>query len=127
MTDTRYVHRIPFALSAALALAACATSSTSANNRRTPDLACAQQTVTEKNVSYRVFFAKNGAVQRYVLAGGSQNEENDHDALMALEARFGPAGVNAPPERIVAYKTGEGGMKIPLKTVDSCGRVTKLQ
>jgi hypothetical protein len=87
---------------------------------------CSQIVVSQGAVSYRVLFAKNGAVQRYVLVRSTGNVENDHDVLIGLQGRYGPEEVNAPPLRIVSYRQGSGGMRIPQKAVDSCGRVTQL-
>ena len=121
---------------AALALAACTSAANSqqhtvAANTAAPQpgraAPCSVQTFTIRGVKYQVQFARNGAVQRYVISGNTQNEESNHDALESLQNRFGAEGVNAPPLRIVAFKTGYGGMKIPTKTVDSCGRVTTME
>lgn len=84
---------------------------------------CRQSTYTSMGVSYRVLFARNGSVQEYLLAQSSHNTEKDHDVLKDLQQRYGPEGVNAPPLQITAFKPGSGGMMIPDKAVDSCGRV----
>lgn len=73
-------------------------------------------------VVIRVFFAKNGAVQRYQVVGGWGNIEGVHDALNELQSRFGPEGENAPPVNIVSFKRTSNGLQIPDKAVDSCGR-----
>ncbi len=81
-------------------------------------------TYASEGVVYRVLFAKNGAVQQYLLERSSHNTEKDHDALKAAQARYGPEAVNAPPLQIISFKPGHGGMMLPGKAVDSCGRVT---
>ena len=84
---------------------------------------CGEKTATnDKGISIRILFAKNGTVQRYLVVHSQQNQEAANDMLTALEREFGPAGINAPPVRIVAFKPGSGGMLVPEKAVDSCGR-----
>ena len=56
-----------------------------------------------------------------MMAGHSLGELT---ALVAAEARYGPEAINAPPVRVTSFKPGPGGMMIPDKAVDSCGRVT---
>lgn len=73
---------------------------------------------------YRIIFAKNGAVQQYLLAQSSHNTEKDHDVLKGLEIKYGPEASNAPPLQITSFRQGSGGMMVPDKAVDSCGRVT---
>ncbi len=90
------------------------------------DQSCGEATFSKDGVVYRVLFAKNGAVQQYVLAQSTHNVEQDHDALKDLEAKYGPAGANAPAVRIVGFRSGSGGLMIPDKAVDSCGRVELL-
>jgi hypothetical protein len=85
---------------------------------------CSIATFAEGGVVYRVLFAKNGAVQQYLLAVSSHNTERDHDMLKAAQADYGPEAVNAPPLRIVSFRPGSGGMMVPDKAVDSCGRIT---
>ncbi|HEY9180974.1 MAG TPA: hypothetical protein VIO32_09660 [Candidatus Baltobacteraceae bacterium] len=85
---------------------------------------CGMASFASEGVVYRVLFAKNGAVQQYLLARTSHNTERDHDALKAAEDRYGPEAVNAPPLQILSFKRGSGGMMVPDKAVDSCGRVT---
>ncbi len=97
------------------------------NGRAAAQQACGEVTVTRNGATYRVLFAKNRAVQQYVLVRGTENTENDHDVLVELQSKYGPEGVNAPPARVISYKAGPNGMMIPLKQVDSCGRVTELQ
>lgn len=88
---------------------------------------CTAGTSASDGVVYRILYAKNGAVQQYVLAKSSRNTERDHDALKALEVKYGPEAVNAPPVRILSFKAGPGGMMVPDKAVDSCGRVTRFK
>jgi hypothetical protein len=75
-------------------------------------------------VNVRVLFANNGSVQRYVVVTGSENPENANDAVKDLEATYGEAGVNAPPLKVVSFKPSDngGGMQVPDKAIDSCGR-----
>ena len=84
---------------------------------------CGETSYSSMGVTYEVRFAKNGAVQQYLLAHSSHNTEKDHDVLKDLQARYGPEGVNAPPLQITSFRAGAGGMMIPDKAVDSCGRV----
>lgn len=84
---------------------------------------CGEQTYSSLGVTYEVRFAKNGAVQQYLLAHSSHNTEKDHDILKDLQTRYGPEGVNAPPLQITSFRPGSNGMMIPDKAVDSCGRV----
>lgn len=88
---------------------------------------CGEARFSKDGVAYRVLFAKNGAVQQYVIAKSSHNIEEDHDVRNAAEAAYGAEGVNAPPLQILTFRRGPGGMMIPDKAVDSCGRVTRLQ
>lgn len=85
---------------------------------------CGLATFAQSGVVYRILFAKNGAVQQYLLAQGSGHTEKDHDVLKAAIQRYGPEAVNAPPLQITSFKPGSGGMMVPDKAVDSCGRVT---
>jgi hypothetical protein len=85
---------------------------------------CGEASFASAGVVYRVVFAKNGAVQQYLLAESSHNTEKDHDVLKAAEATYGPEASNAPPLQILSFKPGNGGMMVPDKAVDSCGRVT---
>jgi hypothetical protein len=75
-------------------------------------------------VSVRVLFANNGWVQRYVVLTGADNPENANETLKALEGTYGQAGINAPPLKIISFKPSDngGGMQIPDKAIDSCGR-----
>jgi hypothetical protein len=86
--------------------------------------ACGIATFSQYNVVYRILFAKNGAVQQYLLEQSSGHTEKDHDVLQAAMAQYGPEAVNAPPLQITSFKPGPGGMMVPDKAVDSCGRVT---
>lgn len=86
--------------------------------------ACGMATFADNGIVYRVLFARNGAVQQYLLAKSSHNTERDHDALKAAESVYGPEAVDAPPLRILSFKPGSGGMMVPDKAVDSCGRIT---
>ncbi len=78
-------------------------------------------------VRVTVQFAKNGAVQSYVF--DPHMNPLDADAVrLALEKRFGPEGINAPPLQIVSFKTVPGShLQVPDKGVDSCGRVVSFQ
>jgi hypothetical protein len=84
---------------------------------------CGEQNYSSLGVTYQIRFAKNGAVQQYLLAQSSHNTEKDHDVLKDLQARYGPEGVNAPPLQITSFRPGTNGLMIPDKAVDSCGRV----
>jgi hypothetical protein len=85
---------------------------------------CGEATYASSGVIYRIMFAKNGAVQQYLLAQSSHNTEKDHDVLNDLESKYGPEASNAPPLRITSFRAGSGGMMVPDKAVDSCGRIT---
>ncbi|HTA37558.1 MAG TPA: hypothetical protein VK760_00710 [Candidatus Acidoferrales bacterium] len=90
-----------------------------------PGPACGEKTISSPSgVSVRVLFANNGWVQRYVVLAGSDNPENANDTLKSLEASYGQAGVNAPPLKVISFKPSDdsGGMQIPDKAIDSCGR-----
>ncbi|HEV7179483.1 MAG TPA: hypothetical protein VGN11_06405 [Candidatus Baltobacteraceae bacterium] len=77
----------------------------------------------DNGTAIRVLFAKNGAVQRYEIVGTSENTEAVNDFRVSLERLYGPAGMDAPPVRIVSFKAGKsGGMMLPDKAIDSCGR-----
>ena len=81
----------------------------------------------EKGIQIKVLFAKNGAVQRYAVIDNQENMEDVNDLIKSLEDHFGPPAVNAPPLRIVSFKPGSGGMQIPDKAIDSCGRTLSFQ
>lgn len=88
---------------------------------------CGVQTVNSRGALFHVYFARNGAVQRYELTRSTNNPENDHDALDALIRKFGPEGVNTPPLRITQFRDNGSGMMVPVKAVDSCGRPVSMQ
>jgi len=88
---------------------------------------CKEIVETSKGVSYKVLFANNGAVQQYVLVTSSNRVEQDHDVLSQLVQRYGPEGVNAPSLRITGFRQGSGGMMVPDKAVDSCGRTVAFK
>ena len=81
-----------------------------------------------KGIVFRVLFAKNGAVQRFAIVTSSNNPELDHDVQRSLVRQYGPEAVNAPPLTIVSFKPAPGGgMMVPDKAMDSCGRVLRFQ
>ena len=86
--------------------------------------ACGEKLFTnDDGLQIRVLWAKNGAVQRYVIVQDHENPERANDMKLDLEKAYGPEGVDAPPLRIVSFKPGgSGGMMIPDKAIDSCGR-----
>jgi hypothetical protein len=87
--------------------------------------ACGEKSVSSPSgVSVRVLFANNGYVQRYIFVTGQDNPENANDTLKSLEATYGQAGVNSPPLKVISFKPSDngGGMLIPDKAIDSCGR-----
>ena len=88
---------------------------------------CKEILETSKGVTYKILFANNGAVQQYVLVTSSNRVEEDHDVRSELETRYGPEGVNAPSLRIVGFRQGSGGMMVPDKAVDSCGRTVAFK
>jgi len=94
----------------------------------TPGPSCGAQLVKDDSgVAIRVLFAKNGAVQRYDVVNSKANPESVNDLRLRLEQLYGPAGVNAPPVSIVSFKKGAaGGMMVPDKAVDSCGRTSSF-
>lgn len=84
---------------------------------------CGEKDVTSPTgVGFKILFANNGTVQQYIVTAKADDPEAVNDARLALQASFGPAGVNAPPLKIVSYKAGDNGMQIPDKAIDSCGR-----
>lgn len=85
------------------------------------------ETNDQNGVQIRILFAKNGAVQRYVVVKSMDNMEAVNDMHVALQHQFGPEGVNAPPLHITSFKPGSNGMMIPDKAVDSCGRTQSFQ
>lgn len=81
-----------------------------------------------QGIVYHVLFAKNGAVQRFALVKSSDNPELDHDIQRSLARQYGPEAVDAPPLQILTFKPAPGGgMMVPDKAVDSCGRVLHFQ
>ncbi len=85
---------------------------------------CGQKVVSSPNgASFRILFATNGFVQRYEVVALADNPEAVNDARKAIELTYGPAGINAPPLKIISFKPAQsGGMMIPDKAIDSCGR-----
>ncbi len=92
----------------------------------TPGPSCGQRDIhyAQEGVSIRILFAKNGSVQRYVVTQGADQPETVNNELIILTHQYGPAAVNAPPLKIISFRKGdgEGGMMVPDKAVDSCGR-----
>ena len=90
--------------------------------------ACGEKVFTNpQGMQIRVLWAKNGAVQRYVVVDSKGDPEGINDMKLDLEKSYGPEGADAPPLRIVSFKPGENGMMIPDKAVDSCGRTLSFQ
>ncbi|MHB8177616.1 MAG: hypothetical protein ACYDA5_00795 [Vulcanimicrobiaceae bacterium] len=89
---------------------------------------CGHMRIARRGVVYEILFAKNGAVQRYKLIKSSNNPETNNDVRLALTKRYGRAGVDTPPLRILLLKPAPNGsgMMIPDKAVDSCGRIMHL-
>jgi hypothetical protein len=88
-----------------------------------PGPACSEKDVTSPaGVGFHILFANNGTVQQYVVTAKADNPEAVNDARLALETTYGPAGINAPPLKILSFKPGENGMMVPDKAIDSCGR-----
>jgi hypothetical protein len=129
-TDNRYVgfyypllRRSVAACVAIFAMGWIGTGSASATGSLGP--ACGEKMVASPTgVSIRVLFANNGYVQRFVVVAGMDNPENANDAVKSLELTYGEAGSNAPPLKVISYKPSDngGGMLIPDKAIDSCGR-----
>ena len=93
----------------------------------TPGPSCGEQIAkADSGAAIRILFAKNGAVQRYEVVSSQQNTEAENDLRLQLERAYGPAGVNAPPLKIVSFKPSSGGMMMPDKAVDSCGRTSSF-
>ena len=79
-------------------------------------------------IQIRVLWAKNGAIQKFEIVDSKENPEEVNDMEKDLERTYGPEGTDAPPLRIVSFKPGgSGGMMIPDKAVDSCGRTLSFQ
>jgi hypothetical protein len=85
---------------------------------------CGMQTFkSPEGVVIRALFAKNGSVQRYEIVSSQANMESVNDMRLSLERQYGPEAVDAPPLRITSFKkSGGGGLMVPDKAVDSCGR-----
>lgn len=82
-----------------------------------------KQVNSPSGVGFRILFANNGSVQQYQVTAMADNTEAVNDARIAIENIYGPAGVNAPALKIISYKQGEaGGLMVPDKAIDSCGR-----
>lgn len=91
---------------------------------------CGEKVVKSKDVEIKILFAKNGAVQRYLVASGAEGDmEGVNDLRISLQKQYGPADIDAPPLRIVSFKPapGGGGMSVPDKAIDSCGRTLSFQ
>lgn len=81
----------------------------------------------DQGIQIRILWAKNGAVQRFEIVDAKENPEEVNDMEKDLEKVYGPEGTNAPPLRIVSFKPGtNGGMMVPDKAVDSCGRTVSF-
>lgn len=78
---------------------------------------------------YRVLFAKNGAVQHYLMVRSSHNPETDDAIRRRLVLRYGPEAIDAPPLRIVSFRPAPdgGGFQIPDTAIDSCGRISHFR
>jgi hypothetical protein len=82
----------------------------------------------DQGIQIRVLWAKNGAVQKFEIVESKENPEEVNNMEKDLESTYGPEGSNAPPLKIVSFKPGgSGGMMIPDKAVDSCGRTLSFQ
>jgi len=90
---------------------------------------CGEKLFTNPNgIQIRVLWAKNGAIQRFDIVDSKENPEDVNDMEKDLERAYGPEATNAPPLKIVSFKPGgSGGMMIPDKAVDSCGRTLSFQ
>ena len=91
----------------------------------TPGPPCGEKTISSPTgVGFRILFANNGAVQQYIVTAKSDNTELVNDARISLEGTYGPAGVNAPALKVISFKPSPngGGMMVPDKAIDSCGR-----
>ena len=86
---------------------------------------CSEKSVTSPSgVGFRILFANNGVVQQYVVTANADNPEAVNDARSALETTYGPAGINAPALKIISFRPVDaGGMMVPDKAIDSCGRL----
>jgi len=113
------------ALGAALALALWPSHARATYASPATGPVCGQKVVTSPDgTSIRVLFANNGFVQQYIVLANADNPEAVNDARKSLESTYGPAQVNAPPLKIISYRPapGGGGMMVPDKAIDSCGR-----
>ena len=90
---------------------------------------CGEKLYTnDQGIQIRILWAKNGAVQRFEIVDAKENPEEVNDMEKDLEKVYGTEGANAPPLRIVSFKPGtNGGMMVPDKAVDSCGRTLSFQ
>ncbi len=95
----------------------------------TPGPSCGEHLFTNpQGLQLRVLWAKNGAIQRFEVVDSKENPEQLNDMEQDLEKVYGPEGTNAPPLKIVSFKpSGSGGMMVPDKAVDSCGRTLSFQ
>lgn len=108
------------------ALTAVLAGTASTASAATSGPSCGQRDIhyAQEGVAIRILFAKNGSVQRYVVMQGGDQPETVNNELIILTHQYGPAAVNAPPLKIISFRKGdgEGGMMVPDKAVDSCGR-----
>jgi hypothetical protein len=118
------MHQLRIVVAGAVAAAALAFFALPHSRAAAQPSSCGASIYSKGGVIYRILFARNGAVQQYILMQSAHNVEQDHDALKMLETKYGPAGINAPPLKILSFRPGSGGMMIPDKAVDSCGRVS---
>jgi hypothetical protein len=90
---------------------------------------CGEKLFTnDQGIQIRVLWAKNGAIQRFDVVDSKENPEELNNMERDIEKVYGPEGTNAPPLRIVSFKPGaSGGMMVPDKAVDSCGRTLSFQ
>ncbi|MBV8153702.1 MAG: hypothetical protein JO029_16005 [Candidatus Eremiobacteraeota bacterium] len=107
-------------LSLALLLSAGTTVSAAAFS---PGPSCGEKIIASPaGVGFRILFANNGSVQQYVVTAKADDPEAVNDARVALEQTYGPAGIDAPPLKIISFRPGDNGMQVPDKAIDSCGR-----
>jgi hypothetical protein len=90
---------------------------------------CGEKLFTnDQGIQIRVLWAKNGAIQRFDVVDAKENPEELNNMEKDIEKVYGPEGTNAPPLKIVSFKPGaSGGMMVPDKAVDSCGRTLSFQ
>jgi hypothetical protein len=90
---------------------------------------CGEKLFTnDQGLQVRVLWAKNGAIQRFDVVDAKENPEELNNMEHDIEKVYGPEGTNAPALRIVSFKPGaSGGMMVPDKAVDSCGRTISFQ